>query len=260
MNSAIYEGVIRHRRHLPRPHDFRYRMFQLYLDLDEVDTVFRERWLWSVNRRNLAEFRRSDFHGDPERPLAEAVRDTVAPVLGRRPRGPIRLLTHLRYFGLSFNPVSFYYGFEPDGETLSWVLAEITNTPWRQRHGYVLPVASASRHGSALQWSFDKRFHVSPFLPLDRRYAWRLQVPGDALRVHMDVRAGDSREFDATLVLQRRPLSGPALASCLLRHPAMSLKVVAAIHWQALKLWLKGTPVHDHPDTVARAAERKSPG
>lgn len=258
MNSAIYEGTIRHRRHAPSPHAFSYRMFQVYLDLDEVDKVFSRRWLWSSDRRNLAEFRRSDFHGDPKRPLADAVRDTVERTTGARPVGPIRLLTHLRYFGHSFNPVSLYYGYRANGVTLDWILAEITNTPWRQRHGYVLPVSEATRHGSALEWDFDKCFHVSPFMAMQRRYRWRLQVPGEQLRVHMRVGVEGSDEFDATLVMQRRPMSAAVMATSLARFPALSLRILAAIHWQALRLWLKGVPVHDHPDNAAKAAARKT--
>ena len=140
--SAIYEGRVRHRRHAPRAHAFEYRMAQLYLDLDEVDAVFRERWLWSVERPNLASFRRRDFLGDPAQPLAEAVRDRVERASGERPGGPVRLLTHLRYAGYSFNPVSFYYCHAADG-ALHSIVAEITNTPWKERHAYVLPLATA---------------------------------------------------------------------------------------------------------------------
>lgn len=251
LHSAVYTGWVRHRRYAPKALAFRYPLFLLYLDLDELEQVFARRWLWSVNRRNLAEFRRSDYLGDPAQPLDEAVRDRVQQHTGERPLGPVRMLTHLRYFGHCFNPVTFYYCHDAQ-QRLHSIVAEITNTPWRQRHAYVLPMAEARSHGITHAWRFAKRFHVSPFMAMAHTYAWRFSEPGAHLRVHMDVLdpapAATRRRFDATLVLQRRALDGASLAQALLRYPAMTLQVMAKIHWQALRLWLRGNPVHDHPD------------
>jgi len=252
MMSAVYEGIVRHRRRAPHPHTFSYRVAQLYLDLDELGQVFDGRWLWSVGRRNLAEFRRGDYLGDARRPLAEAVRDCAEQSSGHRPKGPIRLLTHLRYAGYIFNPVSFYYCFGADGTSLECLIADITNTPWGERHSYVLPIARAERAAGAWCWSFDKAFHVSPFLPMDRRYGWRMSEPKRDLRVHIEVLDGDRTELDATLVLERRPLGAASLRRVLWRYPLMTARVIAAIHWQALRLWAKRTPVYAHP---AKSAE-----
>lgn len=245
--SAIYEGCVQHRRHAPHPHAFGYRIAMLWIDLDELPQLFGTRWLWSLNRRNLAEFRRSDYLGPAELPLEEAVRQRVARDTGQRPAGPIRLLTHARYAGYVFNPVSFYYCYADDGCTLQTIVAEITNMPWKERHAYVLPVAEGTRSGSAVSWGFAKAFHVSPFEAMDRDYDWRFTEPGQALSVQMNVSAGDERQFDVTLALHRRELTGAALARVLWRFPLMTLQVVMAIHWQALRLWLKRNPVHDHP-------------
>ena len=252
--SCVYEGWVRHRRHSPHAHAFRYRLYMMYLDLAELDQVFSGRWFWSVNGRNLAEFRRSDYLGDSRMPLAEAVRARIRETGRRAPDGPIRLLTHLRTFGHCFNPVTFYYCYGADGTTLDTVVAEITNTPWKERHSYVLPVAEAERHASALHWGFRKAFHVSPFLPMQRDYAWRLTAPGRELRVHMDVLDAGTRDFDATLLLARRPLTGANLARALLRYPAMTLRVVAAIHWQAFLIFLRRNPVYDHPKSRASSS------
>jgi DUF1365 family protein len=256
--SAVYEGVVTHRRHAPKPHAFSYRMAQLWLDLDEVDAVFASRWFWSAHGRNLAEFRRTDYFGAAETPLADAVRDRVGQVLGQRPSGPVRMLAHLRYAGFVFNPVSFYYCYEADGETLAGVLAEITNTPWHERHAYVLPASGPGGH--AVDERFAKAFHVSPFMPMDRTYRWRFTRPDERLLVHMDILRDGEREFDAHLALERRPLTGGSLARVLWRYPLMTAKVVGAIHFEALRLWLKGNPVHDHPGKLPKGMyERDRP-
>ncbi len=248
LNSAVYEGRVRHWRLGPSRHAFAYRIAQLYLDLDELDQVFSGRWLWSVNRHNLAEFRRTDYLGPACVPLAEAARNLVERRTGMRPTGAVRLLTHLRYAGYVFNPVSFYYCHHHDG-ALAAIIAEITNTPWKERHAYVLPITAAHRRGVLWQWDFDKSFHVSPFLPLERQYQWRFSAPASRLRVHMSVQHDGQPELAASLELTRQPLTAASLARVLWRYPLMSTQVIGSIYWQALRLWLKRTPIYDHPQT-----------
>ena len=265
MKSALYTGTIQHRRAGPARNAFRYRIFMSYLDLAELPQVFERRWLWSVRRPALAWFRRADFLGPADVPLDTAVRDLVESRTGARPSGPIRLLTHLRFFGFSFNPVSFYYLFDVADTQVETIVAEITNTPWKERHAYVLSVAAATRASSrAWRFEFEKRFHVSPFMPMDMFYQWNFGVPAEGLHVHMenysskDARHGDAL-FDATLNLKREPITAGSLARALASFPLMTLKVVTLIHWQALKLLVKRVPVHTHPAKRNAADKQAQP-
>ncbi|MGQ0615123.1 MAG: DUF1365 domain-containing protein [Planctomycetaceae bacterium] len=247
MNSCLYAGEVLHCRRRPIEHRFRYGLFLMYLDLDELPELFDRRWFWSARRLAPAWFRRKDYLGDPAQPLADAVRGLVEQRLGRRPAGAIRVLTHLRYFGYVFNPVSFYYCFDERG-ALDAVVAEITNTPWKQRHAYVLDAREGRR------FRFDKQFHVSPFFGMDYVYDWRVGEPAERLRVRMDNRRPDGSHFHATLALRRKPITGRTLAWALLRHPFMTLRVSFAIYLQAVRLWWKRAPFHVHPDKRAKAA------
>lgn len=252
MHTCLYEGWVRHRRREPAPHAFRYRMFMVYLDLAELDRAFRGRWFWGKHPGALVRFRRGDYLEPYGVPLDHAVRDRVEHETGMRPAGPIRLLTHLACFGYCFNPVSFYYCFDRSGERVEALVAEITNTPWGERHVYVLrPGVDDPR--PHVRSRFAKAFHVSPFMPMALQYDWRFNVPNRALTSHMDVFDGGRKTFDATLVLKRREITGPALARALLRFPAMTAQVVAAIYWQALRLWLKRAPFHAHPPVETRS-------
>ncbi|MBB1088416.1 DUF1365 domain-containing protein [Lysobacter sp. SG-8] len=251
-SSAIYEGHVTHRRHLPRRHEFTFPLAQLFLDLDEIEGLFRKRLLWSSKGRNLAEWRREDYLGPGHLGLREAVMARVEEACGLRPDGPIRMLCHPRYAGYVFNPVTFYYCHGGPAGALQAIVADITNTPWKERHAYVLPLEGAERRGRSWAWQFDKTFHVSPFMGMERHYDWRFTTPGEDLHVHMKAWQGENSEFDATLWLRRRPLDGRQLARLLWRYPLMTAQVFGAIHWQALRLWLKGVPVHTHPDAGVR--------
>jgi DUF1365 family protein len=247
-HSAIYEGRVRHHRFTPRDHAFGYGVYLSYLDLDEVERICASRWLWSSRRLNLIWFRRSDYLGPPDVPLSDAVRDRVEEELGRRPSGSIRMLTQLRTLGYVFNPVTFYYCFGDD-DALEAVVAEITNTPWDERHSYVLDArASSSAAAGWRRWEFDKAFHVSPFFDMDQKYLWRFQVPGEELRVHMTNFEDGKPVFTAGLELRRRPLTSRSVALAMLRHPFHTAVVHLAIYWQAARLWAKRAPFFTHPD------------
>jgi DUF1365 family protein len=176
--SALYEGWVRHRRFEPVEHEFRYRLFLPYLDLGELPEVLDPFAMWSARRPAPAWFRRSDFLGDPQRPLLDCARDVATEELGTRPAGPIRLLANLRYLGHTFNPVSFYFCFDGAGESVQAVVAEVTNTPWGERHAYAIGRTGADR---IISGKLDKSFHVSPLMGMDHSYEWRATTPGDEL-------------------------------------------------------------------------------
>ncbi len=258
--SCIYEGHIRHRRFTPVLNQFQYGLFLFYLDLDELPNLFAHRWFFSHERPNLVYFRRRDHLGDPNVSLDEAVRDLVEAETGTRPEGPIRLLTHLRYLGYCFNPLSVYYCYGRDDRQPETIVAEVHNTPWGEEHCYVLE-NSADQHPSSKwkQFKFDKGFHVSPFMPLRMQYDWRCSNPGDTLQIHINSSSAQAKVFDATLSLRRRPISSTTLARLLVTRQPMTYKVITKIYWQALRLWRKGAPYFPHPKAVARAQGEDKP-
>lgn len=254
MNSALYSGWIGHRRFSPKRHEFRYRIGLLYLDLSEQDAVLGLSPLAGSSRFAPFSFRQSDYLKaltGQGMPLIDAVRQQVASSLGHAPQGPVCLLTQARSWGLSFNPVSFFYCFASSGE-LAAILCEVTNTPWRERYHYVLPATgSAHQH-----FAVAKAFHVSPFLPPDLEYRMSFSPPGERLGVHMADWQGELKVFDATLNLQRRALDRSSLHRHLLSFPWMTAKTCLAIYWQALRLLARRIPFFPHQgaDGTSRTA------
>lgn len=247
MHSCIYEGQVKHTRTSPVVHRFSYRLFTMYLDLDELPLLFEKRWLWSVRRPALARFRRENHLGPADRPLVDAVRDLVEAETGRRPEGPIRLLTNLSYFGYRFNPVSFYYCFTANGTGVETIVAEVNNTPWGEQETYVLPCGGQAETLQAWRFKPVKKMHVSPFMPMDVQYDWVLASPQSRLSIHMANLKDGKRFFDAAMIMRRTEINAASLASVLMRFPLLTTKIIVAIHWQALRLWLKRCPVYLHP-------------
>ncbi|MEZ5940447.1 MAG: DUF1365 domain-containing protein [Planctomycetaceae bacterium] len=253
LHSCLYTGTVSHCRHVPKPHAFQYRLFQVYLDLSELERLGRENWLISNEGWGIARFGRNDHLGRREEPLDESVRRLVQRETGQRLTGPIRLLTHLRYFGFLMNPVSFYYCFDEQDEHVEAVVAEVNNTPWNEQHCYVLNWKRDSAEASnTLQTRQAKEFHVSPFMEMDMEYRWQLAVPNESLDVSISNFRGEDCLFNATLHMQREPLTNWNMLSHLVAFPCMTAKVYAAIHWEALRLWWKGIPYVPHPKTQSQ--------
>ncbi|MBX3316026.1 MAG: DUF1365 domain-containing protein [Phycisphaeraceae bacterium] len=282
-SSAIYVGTVRHRRFAPLIRTFTFPLYMLWLDLDEIEKTMATGRLWGTDRRRralaLGSFKRSDYLGDASKDLKQEVLTRIEDSLGFRPSGPVRILTHARQYGYAFNPVSFYYCFDHDqttgAETLASIVAEITNTPWKERHAYVLDCRAPSGAVStpplcekprSLRFKFDKVFHVSPFMPMGLAYDWAFSMPcpheGSRLGIHMTLRetthgesvqgmgthgTPDRRVFDATLRLDRREIGPWTLDGMLLRFPLMTARVTLSIHLHALRLWLRHVPVFRHP-------------
>lgn len=223
----------------------------MYLDLSELNTVFKKRWFWSSERSTLAWFRREDHFGDPSISLEQSVKDLVEEQTGQRPSGPIRLLTHLRYFGYCFNPVSFYYCFDEKDSKVETIVAEVSNTPWGERHCYVLSEKMNLDKTTRKKYQLEKIFHVSPFMPMAVDYDWRFSEPGQNLSLHMQnyqkINDGGEKIFDATLTMEKQAITARSLANILWVFPFMTGKVVYGIYLEALKMWLRRFPFYDHP-------------
>lgn len=265
LSSSWLSGTVRHRRYTPAGHQFNYNTGMLALNLDDWDRFATVSPLVSVGRFNWLSLHRRDYLDPTEPDLRQAVSDRVETATGWRPDGAVELITHPRHFGYVFNPVSFYFcyraGDNPaEGAVPAVILAQITNTPWHERHVYSLQVGddvTSTRQGwRTVKARFSKRFHVSPFNPMDQSYQWTFSFRGPELRIHMTVNgpADDEqtakRVFDATLVVRRTPVTRKTIHSSLRQFPVESFKVIAGIYWHALRLKLKDVPFHSHPDKL----------
>lgn len=248
-------GNVWHRRHSPKAHAFRYRIWLSLLDVDAMEARFRRSRLWSLERFNLVTFRRRDYLGPADIGLGEAVRRRVERQLGFRPAGRIRMLAHLRQWGMCFNPVTFYFC-EDAGGDLQAIVADIHNTPWNERHAYTLD--ARRQQGPEFRFEFDKAFHVSPFLPMDMRYDWRFRYGSDLIDVHMRVMREDAECFATGMRLVLEDMTPRLMWTMPLRFPVMTLRVSAGIYFQALRLWLKRIPFFSHPESAAASGQRDS--
>ncbi|MHA7878529.1 MAG: DUF1365 domain-containing protein [Saccharospirillum sp.] len=260
MKSRLYRGWVRHRRYSPTAHNLTVPLFMAYLDLDELDRVFAQSRLWSLERFNWASFRRADYFAPQQGDLKQAVIARICEQsdLTEDRITSVRMLTHLRYLGHNFNPVTVYFAFDGNDRLVA-IMPEVTNTPWKERFQYVLPAQADTTgyqpsriHHQYREYRLGKAFHVSPFLPMDMDYRWVFGEPGDTLRIHLENHRDGGRVFDATLVMEAQPLNARSMRAALIRFPWMTVKVVFGIHWHALRLWLKKVPFYRHPHKVQK--------
>lgn len=246
--SFLYSGTLRHHRFSPVDHEFSYRVFYFYLDLDEVKSIFSYPLLLSYNYPGLISFWRKDYLGDKAKELKEEVKRIVREKSGAEITGPIRLLTNVSYLGHCFNPVSFYYCFKENGVDLDYIVGEVTNTPWGEKYQHVVKAQGKTKEN----FTMKKDFHVSPFMPMGIDYTWVMNTPGDVLSVYMQNRLSGKKEllFDSDLRLKRQVLNAGSLVKHFLLYPLMTFATVAGIYFEALRLYIKRVPFFTHPDKI----------
>ena len=246
--SALYVGQLVHQRLRPRRHRLAYRLYQVLLDLEELPALDRRLRCFSVDRFNLFSFHAAD-HGDGSgRSLRTQIEERLREA-GLPAGGAIRVLTLPRLLGHVFNPLSVWFCHAPDGGPLQALIYEVNNT-FGQRHHYVIPVGDP--HAAVVAQGCDKRLYVSPFNGMDMRYGFRVRPPGEAVAVRISVHAQEGVVLNAHFGGQRRALGDAALLRLFFSHPLLTLKVVGAIHWEALRLWLKRVPLQQRPAAPAR--------
>lgn len=256
--SRIYTGWVRHRRFTPNDHKFNYKVFMLYLDLDELDTVFSTSKLWSINTWNWQSFYRDDYFKGHKKNLKDSVIHHIEKhtTIKSNEISRVCLLTNLRTLGFAMNPVTFYYAFDKNNQLLT-IMPEITNTPWGERDQYLLSTSTEPLSGmvtpiehrsNKFRYKLAKKFHVSPFNPLDMQYDWRFTTPSEHTQtIHLANFKDDVKVFDATMVLEPKAITAKNIRKTLIQFPAITVKVAVGIYINALILWLKKTPFYRHP-------------
>jgi hypothetical protein len=246
LESTIYKGFVRHRRASPVTHQFDNKIFMLLLKVDEIPRVLKSFWQLGSGKLSWARLRRDDYIGPSSEPIEDSVKAKIAEKLGDQlsmPAGDVYMLVHLRYFGFYFSPLNLYY-LKCDGK-FKYMLAEVSNTPWHEKHYYLVDLENIQPH--------SKEFHVSPFNPMTQNYHWRIIPPtAEQKKCLVQIQAHDqknnARVFDATLSLNRVPLNQTELTRVLLRTPIQTFSIALGIYWQALKLFFKRAPFYSHPN------------
>ncbi|WP_347251268.1 DUF1365 domain-containing protein [Legionella sp.] len=249
MDHLIYKGHVRHRRFFPKRHLFFYKLFMFCFDLASIDTTFKGIRQVSIEKFNWFSFKRKNYLNKSIVPLDEYARQLVMEKYKTYPKGKIYLLTQLSCLGYCFNPISIYFIFDELNQSLNYLILEVTNTPWGERHNYVLKQSAKSKT-DVYSYHFQKKLHVSPFMSMNYTYQLNLKINKQKIVVHIENYAEGKKDFDATLVLKGENTS--SIKKLFWQHPLITYKVTSAIFWQALKLWIKNVPFHPHPGSNKR--------
>lgn len=253
VNSCLYTGWVRHRRFSPVKHEFQYQLFMLCLDLDDIESI--DLLPWWIKRESKfwwVSFCEGDYlplgnkSGSPDSQinLKNRVLNYVEETIGLRPKGSVKMLAQCRYFGYIKNPLCTFYCYDETGSAPVAIVAEVHNTPWGERYAYVLDARTQPPDKQCFE--FDKRFHVSPFNPIAMQYRWRSTAPSESLLIHLENWQDGVEIMDATLNLSKVPLTAKNLLSKVIAFPLVTVKIISAIYWQALKLWIKRAPFYSH--------------
>lgn len=244
--NLIFTGQVRHRRFTPKKHQFSYNLFMFCFDIGDPSNSFKEIKQVSIEQFNWFSFRRKNYLSHPEIPLDEYARQLVVAKFNNYPKGKIYLLTQLSCLGYCFNPISLYFIFDETNQHLDYLIIEVTNTPWGEKHNYVLE-SSGKPKNEVYYYQFQKELHVSPFMAMNYEYQFNLKLNKQKITIHMENHTAGKKDFDATLTLKALPQKGTSFTKVFRHFPLITYKVATAIYWEALKLWMKGIPFYPHP-------------
>jgi DUF1365 family protein len=239
VDSSLYQGTVTHSRFTPVKHSFTYKITLFWLKLDEIEKLNKEVSFFSSNKPAWVRFKQTDYLDNDSTPLESQVRNKMSTLSGMTLKGDVYMLGQLRTLGMYFSPVNFYFLRHKEQTEFSHMLAEVSNTPWGEKHCYLVDMAA--------QEDNKKVFHVSPFNPIDMQYRWNVNQPNERFAMRLSCIRGE-KHFEAGLSLSRQPLTSQTLRKALLKVPSFTLMSLIGIYWQALKLFIKGAPIYDHPN------------
>lgn len=246
--DGIYKGDVMHQRYHPKKHGFNYPLAMILINVDHIEKTFNTSRWWSVERFNLIGFYRKDYiqASQKETCIKQAVCETILNNCNESFTGTVKILTNPRFFGYVFNPVTFYLCYD-ENHALKYILSQINNTPWNERHTYVHRVTCDD--SAKKVFDFDKQFHVSPFMPMNLAYTWQFMFENKKIDIHMGLFDSGVKQFIATMRAKHSPFTSRNMLKLPIEFPFQTLRIVFRIYWHALRLWIKKVPFYEHSDT-----------